>query len=42
MQENFCKLVKSKPNTQVNITTYCKTFIDEMNEIENLNIKIIK
>jgi len=41
MQENFCKLAKSKPNIQVNITTSCKTFIDEMYEIKNINIKKI-
>jgi hypothetical protein len=42
MQENFCKLIKSKPNTQVNLITGCKTFIDEMYEIKNLNIKQIR
>lgn len=39
MQEHFCKLVKSKPNIQVNMITSCKTFINEMYEIKNLNIK---
>ncbi len=41
MQENFCRLVKSKPNIQVNMTTLCKNFIEEMSQIENLNIKQI-
>ena len=41
MQENFCKLVKSKPHIQVNMTTSCKTFINEMHKIKNLNIKQI-
>ena len=41
MQENFCKLVKSRPNIEVNMTTMCKSFIDGMNELDNLNIKIL-
>jgi len=41
MQENFCKLIKSRPNIQVNMITNCKTFIDEMSQIKNLNIKQI-
>ena len=26
MQENMCRLVKGKPNGQVNLTTICKNF----------------
>ena len=40
MQENFCKLVKANPNVQINMTTICKSFIDEMKNIENLKIDI--
>ena len=42
MQTNFCRLVKSNPNVQVNMTTTCKTFIDEMKELDNLKINIIE
>ena len=41
MQENFCKLVKANPNVQINMTTICKSFINEMSEIDNLNINKI-
>lgn len=39
MQENFCKLVESRPNIQINMTTVCKSFINRMDKIKNLNIK---
>ena len=42
MQENFCKLIKSKPQVQVNLTTNCKNFISEMEKIKNLNIKQVE
>ena len=42
MQTNFCRLIKSNPNIQVNMTTTCKTFIDEMKELDNLKINIIE
>ena len=42
MQENMCRLVKGKPNVQVNLTTICKNFIDGMEDIKNLNINIIE
>ena len=42
MQENFCKLIKSKPYVQVNLTTNCKNFISEMEKIKNLNIKQVE
>jgi hypothetical protein len=42
MQENFCKLVESKPNIQVNMTTLCKSFITKMDNLDNLNINKIE
>ena len=42
MQENIYKLIKSKPNIQVNMTTMCKSFISEINNLDNLSINIIR
>jgi hypothetical protein len=41
MQTNFCRLIKSNPNIQVNMTTMCTNFIDEMENLDNLNINKI-
>ena len=41
MQSNFCRLIKSNPNIQVNMTTMCTNFIDEMENLDNLNINKI-
>jgi len=42
MQNTFCELVEHKPNMQVNLSTKCKSFIDRMKNIKNLNIKVIE
>tara|TARA_R100000030_G_scaffold88709_2_gene72749 strand:- start:976 stop:1638 length:663 start_codon:yes stop_codon:yes gene_type:complete len=42
MQENVRRLVKGKPNIQVNLNTICKNFIDGMEDLENLKINIIE
>ena len=41
MQGNFCNLIKANSRIQVNMVTDCKNFISGMEDIENLNIKIL-
>ena len=38
MQENVCRIIKGRPDIQVNMSTICKTFVDGMEDIKNLNI----